>query len=487
MASNADAGSQPAEVPNPASEIPPPSVALKLLHGFGAAAFGIKNNGFDYFLLIFYGTVIGLEPSLVGLAILIALVFDAFSDPLVGYWSDNLRSRWGRRHPFMYAAALPVGLSYFMLWNPPDLSQMGLFFYLTALAVTIRTFITFYETPSSALLPELSRDYQERTSLQTYRIFFGWSGGNVMSIVMFGVLLTGPLGMRDREAYETYGIIAGVILFAAILISAMGTHHRIPTLTKPPENTEPFSASRIFREMVETLSERSFIVLFCATILFSVATGLNASLAFLMLNNFWGFSEEQIFIWTLLVFVSAGLGFVIAPLATKRWGKKKATILLGLAAFIVQPAPYLLRLAGLMPENGDPILYPLMMTINTIDLAFIIAVQAVSYAMIADLVESSQLRTGRRSEGVYYAAMTFTRKTTQGLGVMAAGGILSLVAFPSNAEPGTIPEDTLWWLGALYAPALLVLYMTALYFVSRYKIDEAQHNANLAALSEKQT
>jgi len=490
MASSGETGVEPAqaEIANTnTSDIPPPSTLLKLAHGFGAAAFGIKNNGFDYFLLFFYGNVIGLEPGLVGLAILIALVFDAFSDPLVGYWSDNLRSRWGRRHPFMYAAALPVGLSYFMLWNPPDLSQTGLFIYLTFLAVLIRTFITFYETPSSALLPELSRDYQQRTSLQTYRLFFGWSGGNVMSIVMFGFLLTGPLGMRDREAYETYGVIAGIILFAAILISALGTHHRIPTLTKPTQSAEPFSFKRIFREMYETLSEKSFIALFIATVLFAVATGLNASLAFLMLNYFWGFSEEQIFFWTVLVFVSAALAFFIAPRATKLWGKKRATIILGLVAFVVQPMPYLLRLADLMPQNGDPVLYPLMMTINTIDLAFIIAVQAVSYSMIADLVESNQLKTGRRNEGVYYAAMTFTRKTTQGFGVLAAGAILSLIAFPDNAEPGTVSDDTLWSLGALYAPSLLVLYMVALFFVTRYKIDKTQHEANLAALSEQQT
>ena len=178
-----------------------PSVWLKLAHGSGAAAFGIKNGGFDYFLLLFYGTVVGLEPGLVGLAILIALVIDAISDPLVGYWSDNFRSRWGRRHPFMYAAALPVALSYFLLWNPPDWGQTGLFLYLTLIAVLIRTFITFYETPSSALIPEITADYEERTSLQSYRLLFGWSGGNLMTIVMFGVLLTGPLGMRLSLLY----------------------------------------------------------------------------------------------------------------------------------------------------------------------------------------------------------------------------------------------------------------------------------------------
>lgn len=469
--------------PPPAAQRP--SVAVKLAHGFGAAAFGIKNNGFDYFLLLFYGTVIGLEPGLVGLAILIALVVDAFSDPLVGYWSDNLRSRWGRRHPFMYAAALPVALSYFLLWNPPDLSQMGLFLYLTVLAVLIRTFITFYETPSSALLPELSRDYEERTSLQSYRLFFGWTGGNVMALLMFGVLLTGPLGLRDREGFETYGIIASALIFAAIMVSALGTHHRIPTLTKPEPPAEKFSMSRLFSEMFETLSESSFIALFISTIIFSVALGLNTSLAFLMLNYFWGFSEFQIFIWTTTVFLSAAISFFVAPRAVRRWGKKRATIILGLLAFTIQPMPVLLRLAGLMPENGDPMLFPILLGVNIVDLALIIAVQTVAYSMIADLVESNEVKTGRRNEGVYYAAMTFTRKTTQGLGVLSAGIILSAIAFPEGADPSDVPADTLWWLGAAYAPSLLILWMTALYCLSRYKIDKNQHEANLAALSDE--
>lgn len=459
-----------------------PSIALKLAHGSGAAAFGIKNNGFDYFLLLFYGTVIGLEPGLVGLAILIALVADAFSDPLVGYWSDNLRSRWGRRHPFMYAAALPVAFSYFLLWNPPELSQTGLFLYLTIMAVLIRTLITFFETPSSALLPELTHDYEERTSLQSYRLFFGWAGGNIMSVIMFGLLLAGPLGTQDREGFATYGILAGALIFLAIMISSMGTHHRIPTLSKPAPVTEPFSLKRLFREMVETLSERSFIALFIATVIFSIATGLAAALSFLMLENFWGFSSSQIFIWTCMVFFSALLGFLIAPRATRRWGKKKATIILGILAFTIQPAPVILRLLGLMPDNGHPILFPMIATINMFDLALIIAVQAVSYSMIADLVESNQLKTGRRSEGVYYAAMTFTRKTTQGLGVFAAGLILSAIAFPEGTPADQIDPDTLWALGAYYAPSLLILYMTALFFVSRYKIDKSQHEANLAQL-----
>ena len=459
-------------------------VWLKLAHGSGAAAFGIKNGGFDYFLLLFYGTVIGLEPGLVGLAILIALVVDAISDPLVGYWSDNFRSRWGRRHPFMYAAALPVALSYFLLWSPPDWGQTGLFIYLTVLAVLIRTFITFYETPSSALIPELTTDYADRTSLQAYRLLFGWSAGTGMSVVMFGVLLTGPLGMRDPDAYATYGIIASVLIFATIMMSALGTHSRIPYLHQPVGTGERYSVGRIFREMLQTLSEKSFIALFLATMLFAIASGLSAALAFLMLNYFWGFSEYQIFIWTCSVFISALLGFVLAPWATRRLGKKRATILLGVLAFTIQPMPVLLRLAGLMPENGDPLLFPLVLGVNVIDLALIIAVQVVSFSMIADLVESNELRTGRRSEGVYYAAVTFTRKTTQGLGVLAAGLILSFVNFPEGAQPGSVAADTLWNLGALYAPAILAVYLAALLCIARYRIDRNAHEENLRRLAQ---
>lgn len=465
----------------PAGKAP---VALKLAHGFGASAFGIKNNGFDYFLLLFYGTVIGLEPGLVGLAILIALVFDAISDPLVGYWSDNFHSRWGRRHPFMYAAAVPVALSYFLLWNPPDFGQLGLFLYLTGLAVLIRTFITFYETPSTALLPELTSDYAERTSIQSYRIMFGWAGGNIMSVLMFGVLLAGEGGMQNRAGFETYGIVAGALIFVSIMISSLGTHHRIPTLSRPVATGERYSIRRIFREMVETLSEKSFIALFFTMVFASISTGIAASLSFIMLNYFWGFSEFQIFIWTATVFFSAIIGFLIAPWAARKFGKKEASIGLGILAFSIAPAPVLLRLVGLMPDNGDPVLFPLVLTINVIDLALIIAVQAVVYSMIADLVESNQVKTGRRSEGVYYAAVTFTRKSTQGIGVLAGGIILSVIAFPQGAAPETVGADTLWWLGAFYAPSLVLMWSAMLYSISRYRIDKGTHEENLRKLAQ---
>lgn len=464
-------------------------LGTKLAYGFGSVAFGVKDGGFNYFLLLFYGTVVGLEPGLVGLAILIALVLDAISDPLVGYWSDNLHSRWGRRHPFMYASAIPVAATYYLLWNPPEgLSQGELFVFLLGLAVLIRTFITFYETPSSALLPELTTDYEERTSLQSFRIMFGWVGGNAMTVLMFGTLLVPTAqyshGILNRDGYATYGIIASALIFTAIIVSALATHGHIPKLRQPPAKQQ-FSLRRLFGEMFETLREGSFLALFWATVMGSVASGLSAALAFVMLSYFWGFSSEQQFIWTALVFFSALIAFAIAPAIGKRFGKKKAVIILGIVAFTVAPAPVILRLLGLMPENGDPILFPLVAAINTLDLSLIIALQAILYSMIADLVESSELRTGRRSEGVFYAAVTFTRKCTVGVGSFTGGLILTAISFPQGADPSTVSTDTLWWLGVAYAPSLWVLWLAMLFCISRYRITKEEHEANLQRLASR--
>ncbi len=463
-----------------------PSFGTKLAFGFGSAAFGVKDSGFSYFLLLFYGTVVGLEPGLVGLAILLALVLDAVSDPLVGYWSDNFRSRWGRRHPFMYASALPVSFSFFLLWNPPDWSQGGLFVYLLCISVLIRTFITFYETPSYALLPELTTNYEERTSIQLFRTFFAWVGGNLLTVLMFGVLLVPTEqysdGILNHEAYATFGILGSCLMFVAIMISSLGTHHRIPGLRQPGPPKRK-TVRQVFGEISETLRDRNFLMLFWAFVMNSIAAGIAASLAFIMLSYFWEFTEFQRFIWTASVFVSALGALLLAPRLVRRFGKRQTVLSLGIIAFSIAPMPVVLRLLGLLPENGDPLLFPLITIINTVDLAMIIALQGTMYSMIADLAESGELRTGRRTEGVYYAAVTFTRKTTAGLGVFAGGMMLSAISFPDGATPGSVDAETIWWLGALYAPSLLVLWATMLFAVSRFTIDRDRHQANVRALA----
>lgn len=199
------------------------SIGRKVAYGFGSVAFGVKSNGFDYFFLIFYSQVMGVSAYLVSLALMIALIVDALSDPLIGYLSDNTRSRWGRRHPFMYAAALPAAIAYYFVWNPPSgLEGDALFPYIVTIAVLVRTLVTVYEIPSSSLVAEMSDDYDERTSMLSYRYFFGWTGGTLMGAfaTIFVLVPTATIsnGMFNVEGHGQVGAIAAVVIFMAMMV-----------------------------------------------------------------------------------------------------------------------------------------------------------------------------------------------------------------------------------------------------------------------------
>ena len=470
---------------------PPISRATKLLLGFGAVAPGVIVGAFDFFLLIFYSQVIGLDARLVGLAILIALVLDGLSDPIVGYWSDNLHSRWGRRHPFMYASAIPVAISFLFLWSPPHgASQTTLFWYVLALAVIIRQAVTFYRTPSTALIPDVTGDYDERTALYSLRFLFAWFGGNALSVLMYFVVFplfstqVVPDGRDNRDAYALYGIIGGALIFVSIMVSSIGTHRRIPFLTQPPPRRK-MTLRRIFDEYSETLANRSLIALFVAALLGAVASGLVSVLSLYFYTYFWEFTDRQTGMIFLGTFVAAIIGFVLAPIVTRTLGKKRGAMLVGLIAFGGAPLPILLRLFDLLPPNGTPFVFWFVTITNIIDIGLIITFQILFASMIADLVEESELKTGRRSEGVFTSVETFVSKCVQGFGVLAATMVLTLAQFPAGVEVGEVDPEAVRRLGIYYVPLVLFLYLSMIAVMSTYRIDRDTHEENLRQLSER--
>lgn len=397
----------------PAGAVPPLGRWTKLAFGLGAVAPGVATGAFEFFLLIFYSQVVGLDARLVGLAILIALVCDAISDPIVGYWSDNFHSRWGRRHPMMYASAIPVALSFFLLWSPPQgASQTVLFWYLLVLAVTVRTAITFYRTPSAALTPDLTPDYGARTSLIGLRYFLGWTGGNAVSVWMFFILFPRsktpaiPDGRFNPEAYLTYGMVAAVVILLSILVGSIGTHSRIPYLTPAPPRRR-FTLKLIFGELFETLSNRSFLALFAGAMLFGIAAGLSSGMSLYFFTYFWGFSEIETGMLFLGTFAAALIGLVLAPIVSRRLGKKRGAIIVGLIAVLGAPLPIVLRLLDLLPPNEDPFVFWFVLGAQVIDVGLIISFQILFAAMLADLVEDSEVKTGRRSEPAPAWSLTF--------------------------------------------------------------------------------
>ncbi len=465
-----------------------PGFWTKLAYGSGAAANGIKNNGFEYFLLFYYSQVLGVDFALVGAALMIAMFVDGLTDPLVGYWSDNIKTRLGRRHPFMYVAALPVGLIYVMAWNPPaGLTGNALFPYLLLVTIATRVAYTFYEVPSSALVAELTDDYDERTSFLSFRYVFGWVGGVAMAAytLMFLLVETEAYGsgFLNIDGYRTYGSVAAVVIVASILTCAIGTHFHIPNLREPPP-ARNMTIGRVFAEIGETLSNKSFQGLFFAALFGFMAAGVAASLNYYINGFFWEFTTTQTSYLTMSVFVSAAIALVLAPIVSKMLGKKRGAIIIGAIAFSVAPTPVLLRLLGLMPPNGSDTLFWLVLCITIFDVALIIAYQILSASMIADIVEQAELKTGRRSEGIFFAGISFMRKLARGSGLFLASLVLAAAEISRNVQPGDLSAATLQMLGAGYAFGLLALWGSAIAFLFRYQITRADHEANLAALKE---
>ncbi len=458
----------------------------KLAYGFGSVAYGIKDGGFSYFFLIFYSQVMGVDASLVGLVLFLALVFDAFSDPLIGYFSDNTRSRWGRRHPYMYAAVVPIAVAYYFVWNPPDgLTGNALFPYMLLMAILVRTLITLYEIPCSSLIAELTTDYNERTRLQSYRFASGWSGGILFTAFALAVLLVpeegAASGIFNVEGYGRMGFYASLFIVLSILVCAIGTHRHIPELHQV-ETPLQLSLGRVYRELIETLATRSMGGIMLVMVFGTIASGLSAGLSFYLSTFFWEFSTQQISLLTVSLLVSALVSVVLSPLLSIRFGKKRGAFIVGLAALILQPAPVVLRLLGLMPENGDPLLFPIILVLQILDVGLVIVFQTLAFSMVADMVEDSEVRTQRRSEGVFFAAIGFARKINQGLGLVLASTLLTLIQFPTEATPGEISSGTIENLGLAYVPALVVPWTLMMVCLSLYSINRARHEENLRKL-----
>ncbi|MHA7901361.1 MAG: MFS transporter [Henriciella sp.] len=466
-----------------------PGLLTRIAYGVGGAAGGIKNNGFDYVLLLFYSQVLGLSAVLVAAALWIALIFDAVSDPVVGYWSDNLKNRLGRRHPFMYAAMVPVAVGYYFVWNPPiGLEGLGLFGWLLILTILVRLMYTLFEVPQHALSAELSQDYDVRTSLMSFRYFFAWVGGLSVQVILFAVLLKpteqDASGFFYLPGWNAYGLLGASCIFFAILITSLGTHGQIKHLMPPPapRDLTPF---KVVGEIWETVSNPSFRALFIATLFGLLATGVSATLNQYINGFFWEFTTTQISGLTAAVFASTLLALVLAPIAGKVLGKKRAAITIGVFAFTIAPAPVFARLLGWLPENGTQELYYIILVITVIDIALIIAYQMLAAAMVADIVEENELATGRRSEGVYFAGISFMRKLAQGVGVLSASFILAMASITPGMRPENASSDSIATLGLGYAAALLMLWTLMLVAVSFYRISRDDHEKNLQALAAK--
>jgi len=467
-----------------------PGLGTKLLYGLGSVAFGTKDAGFATFLLIFYNQVLGMSATLVSLAIMVALVADAVFDPIIGEISDNWRSRIGRRHPFMYGAALPVALLYFLLWNPPHWQTPALFVYLLVTAILVRVAIACYEIPSAALAPELSPDYDQRTSLMAFRWMFGALAAGITLAITFALFMVAtpaqPTGILNRGGYFSYSIMAAVIMMISILISAAGTHSRIKYMKQAPVRHRP-TIKELAREMIESLSHRSLLMVTLASLFGGMALGLGSALNTYFGTYFWRFTPQQLSVLGAGFLLAAVIAVPLAPIVSARFDKRRGYVVTAFASLFVNNITMTLKYFGLMPPDGSAALLLIFFSTITIGLALAICSGILVSSMIADVVEDSEIRTGRRSEGLFSASLSFVNKATSGLGILLAGALIEFVHFPVHAAPATIDvvaPHAVRNLVLIYMPLQITLWAIAILMVGGYRIDRATHEDNLRRLSQ---
>lgn len=221
------------------------SIATKVAWGSGQIAEGVKNSAFNTFVLFYYNQILGISASLTALALGLALFSDAISDPIAGSISDRFHSKWGRRHPFMLTAALPMAFMLFLMFNPPKgLSEFFYFGWLIICAALVRLFLTLYHVPHLALGAEMSRDYIERSSLFGFGFLFGAVGGYgfyfIVISLFFATMPDGTNGLYDPSGYVSMSVMAACIIVVSIFICVWGTRKEIPFLSaiNPGELTD---------------------------------------------------------------------------------------------------------------------------------------------------------------------------------------------------------------------------------------------------------
>ncbi|HEX4741167.1 MAG TPA: MFS transporter [Caulobacteraceae bacterium] len=462
----------------------PLNSTIRIAYGAGSLSHGLAYSGLaGGVLTIFLNQVLGLSPLLVGSVIMISLIADGVADPLIGRFSDRLGSRLGRRHPFMYASALPAAALFALLWNLPQGLSRGALLALSFVAMAgVRIAVSLYEIPSNALTAELTPDYDQRTLLQAHRWFFGVIGGALGSLTL-QELFVGSHGVLYRQGYARWGLAASVVIFAFIVVSALGTQSRVRDL--PPRPTPPRqSLGQAVREIRTTFANRSLMALMLAGLFSGVAQGVIIGLSIYIYNHFWDLSPRQYGVLIPLHSVGSLMAVFLAPRLARQFGKKATMISLFIGAVTMQAGPLFLRLIGLMPPNGSPWIMPILGLDGFLTSTLGVMGYIIAGSMVADIVEDAAVKSGARSEGLLYAAYGLLPKFTGGVGAFLTGVLLHIVHFPAHAARGTVDPMSMRHLVMIFLPATVLLNLCSISALGLYRIDRRTHEANLATLAQ---
>lgn len=466
------------------------TLPVKIFWGVGQIGEGVKNVAFNSFLLFYYNQILGVSATLTSLALAVAVLFDAISDPIAGSVSDQFQSKWGRRHPFMAASAPLLGVTLFFLFAPPgEMSEVFYFAWLLFFAIAVRTCLTLYHVPHLALGAEMETDYNARSGLFSIGFLFSTIaayGFYFSSLTFYFPPREGLAnGLYYAAGYPVMSATAGLVATSAILLCVWGTRSIIPQLSKAVPSTEKLSVIRVYSELKVAFLSPSYRSIFFGLILGTVVISVEAVLLAFMGVHFWALETDQLKLLPLGVIFGLPIGAVVGINLVKVMDKKWCLIIPAIVATINNNVLIVLRLLNVLPENGHEIILPLLIAQAFIAAILMPVIFITINSMFADISDELELSTGRRQEGIIYSARAFANKAANALGTIVGGLALDFIAFPRNAIPGTVDSEVIFNLGLVQGPITSVFSLSGLVLYLGYRLSRSRHEEIIVLLREK--
>jgi GPH family glycoside/pentoside/hexuronide:cation symporter len=438
----------------------------KLMYGVGDAGINLADTMVGLLFAIFLTDVVGLRPGLAALVVFIGRTFDYVNDPIIGYLSDRTRSRWGRRRPFILFGMLPFALAYMLLWwIPPFITQTGLAIYYGIAFVLYDTLATVLYMPYFALTPELTSDYDERTSLTTYRMVFSILGAMIAFVVPLAIIGS----MNAESAGRVMAVGAGVAFLSILPMLAvfLGTREK----AEYQEQKQP----SLKESILAAVKNKPFLYAAGIFLLGWIALDITQATLLYFLKYHMHLEENYDLVFGLL-FVAALISFPFWNWVASRLDKKRAIIfgMLFLSAAII-------GMGFMRPEWGLPILLVFSALVG-VGLG---AIQVLTWAMIPDAVEWDELQTGQRHEGMFYSLLQTLRKVGSSLSLPFVLLMLEWTGYVANAP--TQPRGTIIGIQSLIGPVPAVFLLVGVFLAVRYPLDRKRFDQLRADLAERHT
>ncbi|MBC2595741.1 MFS transporter [Ruficoccus amylovorans] len=437
----------------------------KLAYGTGMIGYALLIQGYMQFYNPVFNDTLGLSPVMIGWVIAITRLWDAVTDPFMGSISDNTRSKWGRRRPWIALGAVLCGLSFVLIWWFPEGRSENFYFgWLLVTSLIFYVAFTIYSVPYIALGMELSPDYHERGSIMAIRTVLQQGGFFIISSLYW---LTSMDCFDDRaEGMKWNSLWVGALIVVVILIPAFFSREQQTSNTAAANGVQ--KKIPLWRSMKETLSCWPFLLLSLITIVSLLGLMMVGSLGYYVTiyHMFDGDKGQTSGSLMTLVNYTIPVSTVVAvPLLQRlsvRLGKRKTMI----AAFAVALVGTLLKWPCYTPVN------PYLSIIPSVLLGVGSAAAYVFVnAMIPDAVDEDELRTGERREGMFSAVYSWMFKIGAAVALLLAGYVLSGTGFDAALE-GPQPADTIFWMRVCFTGIPAIALAATIVLAYLYPITE---------------